>query len=40
MEYGFISHVLLWLVGVIAVGGLVGTVAAFWSMGRSGYRND
>lgn len=40
MEYGFWSHVLLWVVGAIAVFGTIGTVLAFWSMGRDAYRKD
>jgi len=40
MEYGFASHVLLWLIGGLAAVGLVGTVLAFWTMGRSAYRKD
>jgi hypothetical protein len=34
------SHVMLWIVGAIALMGLIGTVGAFFSMGRSGYRKD
>ncbi len=40
MEYGTLSHLLLWAVGGIAALGLVGTVIAFWSMGRQAYRKD
>jgi len=40
MEYGFASHVLLWLIGGLAAVGLVGTVLAFWTMGRAAYRKD
>jgi hypothetical protein len=40
MEYGFASHVLLWLIGGLAALGLVGTVLAFWTMGRAAYRKD
>ena len=35
-----ISQILLGIIGVIAALGLVGTVLAFWSMGRAGYRQD
>lgn len=38
MEYGFLSHLLLWLIGAMAAVGAVLTVGAFWSMGRAGYR--
>jgi hypothetical protein len=40
MDYGFGSHVILWLIGAIAALGLVGTVLAFWTMGRQAYRKD
>lgn len=40
MEYGFISHLFLWGIAAIALLGTVGTVLAFWGMGRSGYRKD
>ncbi|SFS08865.1 hypothetical protein SAMN04487846_2444 [Microbacterium sp. cf046] len=35
-----ISMLLLGAIGVIAALGLVGTVLAFWSMGRAAYRKD
>ncbi len=34
------SFILLGVVGVIAGLGLLGTVLAFWSMGRAAYRKD
>ena len=34
------SMLLLGVIGVIAALGLVGTVLAFWTMGRAGYRKD
>ena len=34
------SLLLMGAIGVISALGLVGTVLAFWSMGRSGYRKD
>jgi len=40
MDYGFMSHALLWLVAAMSALGLIGLVGAFWSMGRSGYRGD
>ena len=40
MEYGFASHVLLWLIGAMAAVGFVLTVLGFWSMGRDAYRKD
>jgi len=38
MDYGFASHVVLWLIGAMAAVGGVVTVLAMWSMGRSAYR--
>ncbi|HEX5730067.1 MAG TPA: hypothetical protein VEX12_05590 [Microbacterium sp.] len=35
-----ISMLLLGVIGAIAALGFVGTVLAFWSMGRAGYRDD
>ena len=40
MDYGFLSHALLWLIGAMAALGAVLTIGAFWSMGRAGYRKD
>ncbi|MET0734366.1 MAG: hypothetical protein ABWY55_01780 [Microbacterium sp.] len=40
MDYGFLSHALLWLIGGLAALGALLTAGAFWSMGRSGYRED
>lgn len=40
MDYGFASHIVLWLIGLMAVVGAVGTVLAFWTMGRQAYRKD
>ncbi|WP_314507145.1 hypothetical protein [uncultured Microbacterium sp.] len=34
------SAMLLGVIGVISALGLVGTVLAFWSMGRASYRKD
>lgn len=34
------TTVLLGVIGLIAALGLVGTVLAFWTMGRAGYRKD
>ena len=39
MDYGFASHLLLWLVGGITAVGTVALVGAFWSLGRSAYRD-
>ncbi|MGB4777247.1 hypothetical protein [Microbacterium sp.] len=40
MDYGWISHALLWLIGLMTLAATVGAVAALWSLGRSGYRKD
>lgn len=40
MEYGFASHVLLWVIGAMAAIGTVLTTVAFWSLGRAAYRKD
>ena len=40
MDYGWMSHALMWIVGLMSVCALVGAVRAMWSMGRSGYRKD
>ena len=34
------SHILLGIIGLLAALGLVGTVLAFWTMGRAAYRKD
>jgi len=39
MEYGFASHVLLWLIGGLAALGTLLTVVGFWSLGRSTYKD-
>tara|TARA_B100000408_G_scaffold32702_2_gene24408 strand:- start:1543 stop:1662 length:120 start_codon:yes stop_codon:yes gene_type:complete len=39
MDYGFASHVILWVVGAVAAIGGVGVVLAFFSMGRQAYRD-
>lgn len=40
MDYGFASHVLLWLIGALAAVGFLLTVVGFWSLGRSSYHKD
>lgn len=39
-DYGFASHVVLWIIGLIAAVGGVATVLAMWNMGRQAYRKD
>ena len=40
MDANTASHIVLWIIGLIAALGLVGTVIGFWSMGRQAYRKD
>lgn len=40
MDYGWMSHALMWLIGLMSVAATVGAFAAMISMGRSGYRKD
>jgi hypothetical protein len=40
MDYGFLSHVLVWVIGAITAIGGVGVVLAFYSIGRAAYRKD
>ncbi|SDQ05527.1 hypothetical protein [Microbacterium sp. cf332] len=38
MEYGWFSHVLLWVIGAMTLGSIVSVTLALFSMGRQGYR--
>ncbi|WP_281422023.1 hypothetical protein [Microbacterium flavescens] len=40
MDYGFLSHALLWLIGGMTALGALLTAGALWSMGRASYRKD
>ena len=40
MDYGWMSHALMWIVGLMSVCAGLGAVAAMFSLGRSGYRKD
>jgi hypothetical protein len=40
LDGAFIANLIAWGIGGLAAVGAVLTVAAFWSMGRSGYRKD
>ncbi|WP_277884366.1 hypothetical protein [Microbacterium sp. H1-D42] len=40
LDAAFISHAILWLIGLMAVGAVVATFGALFAMGRSGYRKD
>ncbi|WP_353114491.1 hypothetical protein [Microbacterium sp.] len=36
----FLSHAILWLIGLMAVGATIFSFGALFAMGRSGYRKD
>ena len=40
MEYGWITHAIMWLISLMTLGATIATAGALWSMGRSGYRKD
>ncbi|SBS70097.1 hypothetical protein [uncultured Microbacterium sp.] len=40
MEYGWMSHALGWIIGLMTVVATVGAAGALWSMGRTSYRKD
>lgn len=40
LDGAFLSHALVWLIGAMSVCAVVGSFAALFSMGRSGYRKD
>ncbi|GAA3914989.1 hypothetical protein GCM10022382_21530 [Microbacterium invictum] len=40
MDYGWMTHLIFWIIGAMAVVGGIGAIGAMWSMGRSGYRKD
>lgn len=40
LDGAFFSHVILWTIGVMTVCAAVGSFAALFSLGRSGYRKD
>jgi hypothetical protein len=40
MEYGWMSHVFEWIIGLMGVVAAVGALGALFSLGRSGYRKD
>jgi len=40
MDYGWMSHALLWIIGLMSVGATVAAIGALFTMGRSGYRKD
>lgn len=39
-DLGLTELLLLGTIGLISLGGLVGTVLSFWSMGRQAYRKE
>jgi hypothetical protein len=40
MDYGWMSHALLWIIGLMSVGSTVAVVGALFTNGTSGYRKD
>lgn len=40
MDAAFLSHVVLWVIGGLSLLAGLGTIGAFFSLGRSGYRKD
>ncbi|MGP6172126.1 hypothetical protein ACTU6U_09975 [Microbacterium sp. A196] len=40
LDGAFLSHVILWLIGAMALGATVCTVGALFAMGRTSYRKD
>lgn len=40
LDAAFLSHVVLWVIGAIAVCGVVSSFVAMFAMGRSAYRED
>ncbi|WP_434810227.1 hypothetical protein [Microbacterium sp. bgisy189] len=40
MDYGWMSHALGWLIGVMSVCATIGAFGALWSLGRSGSYKD
>jgi hypothetical protein len=39
MDYGWMSHALLWFVGALSAATAICVVGAFFSLGRSGYKD-
>ncbi|GEP46838.1 MULTISPECIES: hypothetical protein [Microbacterium] len=40
MEYGWMSHALGWIIGIMTVAATLGAAGALFSMGRTAYRKD
>ncbi len=40
MDYGWMSHALLWIIGLMSVGATVAVIGALFTLGRSGYSKD
>ncbi|WP_336632546.1 MULTISPECIES: hypothetical protein [unclassified Microbacterium] len=38
MDYGWMSHALMWIIGAMSVCATLGAVGAMYAMGRSEYR--
>lgn len=40
MDYGWLSHAILWLIGAMALVTTIGAMTALLSLGRQAYRKD
>ncbi|MEJ1091346.1 hypothetical protein [Microbacterium istanbulense] len=40
IDGAFLSHAILWLIGAMAVCGVITSFGAMFAMGRSSYRKD
>ncbi|RLK48979.1 hypothetical protein [Microbacterium telephonicum] len=40
MDYGWMSHALLWLIGLMSVGSALAAFGALFALGRENYRKD
>ncbi len=40
MDYGFYSHIVLWVMAAIFAVGGIGVVLSFWFLGRQNYRKN
>ncbi|GAA1697282.1 hypothetical protein GCM10009808_13460 [Microbacterium sediminicola] len=40
MDAKLVSDLIMAVIGILALGTIVGVVGAFWSMGRAAYRKD
>lgn len=40
MDYGWMSHALMWFIGVLSIGGVIGAFSALFWLGKSSYHKD